>query len=208
MSVGNWSPSVQKDEATIAFVTSLNSFGISTEEELNKILPHVKLIPFAKHQHLYQAGDIASHVYFICKGLVRFYYTTEDGKEVNKSFGSEGKFVGALQSSHHPQPCRYHIQALEDTTTLSVPIKLLHQLYITSLPWATLGRVYMENLAVKKQQREAQFLLDNAEQRYLDFINENKALAERLPQYHIASYLGITDVALSRVRGKLKRNVK
>jgi hypothetical protein len=62
----------------------------------------------------------------------------------------------------------------------------------------------MEALAVKKTSREAGFLLDSAEQRYKSFLEQEPELVRRLPLYHIASFLGITDVALSRIRRRIK----
>ena len=62
----------------------------------------------------------------------------------------------------------------------------------------------MESLALRKTHREATFLLDPAEQRYRQLLREEPALCERLPLYHVASYLGITDVALSRIRRRIK----
>ena len=159
---------------------------------------------FAREAMLHRAGEIAKSVFFICSGLVRFYYITEDGKEHNKSFSRENQFAGAIQYTLQPEPVRFHIQALEPTRTLAIPLQDLNALYQQSLPWANLGRLYMETLAVRKSAREAGFLLDSAEQRYKNFLEEEPELAPRLPLYHIASFLGITDVALSRIRRRIK----
>ena len=90
---------------------------------------------------------------------------------------------------------------------LSIPVAGLNALYRESLAWANFGRMYMETIAVRKAKREAAFLLDSAERRYLDFLQESPELAERLPLYHIASFLGITDVALSRIRKRIKNRL-
>ncbi|MCB1760418.1 MAG: Crp/Fnr family transcriptional regulator, partial [Gammaproteobacteria bacterium] len=137
-------------------------------------------------------------------GLVRFYYITEDGKEYNKSFSQENQFAGAIQYTFQPEPGRFYIQALEPTRALAISLQGLNRLYQHSLPWANLGRLQMEALAVKKTAREAGFLLDSAEQRYRSFLEEEPGLARRLPLYQIASFLGITDVALSRIRRRIK----
>ena len=68
------------------------------------------------------------------------------------------------------------------------------------LRWERLGRLLTEQLYIKKEQREAEFLLDDAPTRYRNFQKQYPGLEDRLPQYHVASYLGITPVALSRIR--------
>ncbi len=183
---------------------TLQRYGINEPDDRAQIRQYCQLQQFTKQQMLHQSGEFADQVFFICSGLVRFFYLTEDGKEHNKSFAGENTFVGAVQYANRLEPCRFYIQALEPTQTLAISLSGLNTLYQTSLSWANFGRLYMESLAVKKITRESQLLLDSAEDRYLAFLNEQPQLAEKLPLYRIASYLGITDVALSRIRKRLK----
>jgi CRP-like cAMP-binding protein len=184
----------------------LASFGMTDQSERNKVRDFCAPRIFAKEEVLHRAGEIAESVFFICSGLVRFFYITEDGKEHNKSFSRENQFAGALQYSAQPQPVRFYIQALEPTHTLAISLQGLNTLFLQSLPWANLGRLYMETLAVRKADREAEFLLDSAEERYKAFLKHAPELAGRLPLYHIASFLGITDVALSRIRRRARQS--
>lgn len=147
-----------------------------------------------------EQGQRDTGLFLILKGLVRFVYATPDGKEYNKSFAAENEFVGCLLSMLSAQACRFSIQALEDCQCLLLSNEKRKQLYQTHTQWERVGRVLAEQLALKKEAREAEFLLDSAEIRYQRFISEHPDWAQRLPQYHIASYLGITDVALSRIR--------
>jgi CRP-like cAMP-binding protein len=151
-----------------------------------------------------KAGDVAEQVFFICRGLVRFYYLTVDGKEHNKSFATEGQFAGSILSSTRREPSRFFIQALEPVAALAISTDALEHLYVQSAVWANIGRKYMEGVAIRKERREGEFLLDSAEERYRRLLTEQPQLAERLPLYHLASYLGVTDVALSRIRRRLK----
>lgn len=182
----------------------LAGFGIKDKNSRAQVLPLCTPRIFNQGAMLHRAGDRAQSVYFICSGLVRFYYISEDGKEHNKSFSRERQFAGAIQATVAPEPSRFHVQALEPTRTLAISLSGLQQLYEQSLPWANLGRLYMETLAVRKTNREAGFLLDSAETRYREFLQVEPELCQRLPLYHIASYLGITDVALSRIRRRIK----
>ncbi len=186
------------------FRRTLAALGLHDDAEFEPVTQFCSVMRFAAGEHLHRAGDLAERVYFICSGLVRFYYLTEDGGEHNKSFSVQNQFAGALQRSHQPEPSRYYIEALEPTTVVGISLSGLDSLYTRSLVWANVGRLYMESVAVRKAQREGEFLLDSAEQRYRRFLEENASLADRLPLYHIASYLGITDVALSRIRRRMK----
>jgi len=80
----------------------------------------------------------------------------------------------------------------------------LQELYDRHPVWERIGRIKAERLAIQKEFREKEFLLDTAETRYRRFLKEFPDLTDRIPQYYIASYLGITDVALSRIRKKMK----
>lgn len=173
-------------------------------KEISSISTYCKPVSFHKDDYLLRSGQTADSIYFLCSGLARFFYITEDGKEHNKSFAIENQFAGALQTSFDPQPSRFNIQALEDIHALKISLKGLNGLYTKSLVWANIGRLYMESMAVRKAEREAGFLLDSAEQRYLDFLSAYGETASRIKLYHIASYLGITDVALSRIRRRQK----
>ncbi|WP_303909416.1 Crp/Fnr family transcriptional regulator [Thiohalomonas denitrificans] len=164
----------------------------------------LKPVHFAKTDYLLRAGESNANLYFVAHGLVRFVYTTEDGREYNKSFAAEGQFVGCMRSILARQPCRFSIQALEETETLALGDAQRTQLWQQYPEWERLGRLLAEQVALKTEAREAEFLLDSTETRYLNFLAAYPRLAKRIPQYHIASYLGITDVALSRIRTRIK----
>jgi CRP-like cAMP-binding protein len=159
---------------------------------------------FEKNDFLVRAGEVASNFYFIAKGLVRFFYSTEAGKEFNKHFAMENGYAGSFQSLVLHEPCGFFIQALERTETIVLPNQVLNEFYDRHPCWERIGRRNAENLAMIKEMREKEFLLDSLETRYRRFLKEYPGLADRIPQYHIASYLGVTDVALSRIRKKLK----
>ncbi len=149
---------------------------------------------------LVRAGEPMREFFFIISGLVRFYYSTEDGKEFNKAFALENHFVGSFGAEVGQEPCRFSIQALEQTEALVIPVQVIREGYDRHHCWERVGRKMAERVAISKELREGEFLLDSAETRYRRFLATYPGLAERINQYHIASYLGITDVALSRIR--------
>jgi CRP-like cAMP-binding protein len=160
---------------------------------------------FKKEEYLVRTGEIAHNFYFLVTGLVRFYYSTEGGKEFNKHFAMENGFAGSFQSLVLGEPCGFFLQTMERTGTIILPNSQLRELYRRHPCWERLGRRNAENLVLVKEAREKEFLLDSLEVRYRRFLKEFPGLADRIPQYHIASYLGVTDVALSRLRRKINQ---
>ncbi len=175
------------------------------ESEWEFIAPQLVERRFEKNAYLVCAGDVASNFYFIIEGLVRFFYSTEDGKEFNKHFAMQNGFAGSFHSLVLGEPCGYFIQALERTTTLVLPNSTLYELYERHPCWERFGRRNAERLVIIKEAREKELLLDPLETRYLRFLQEFPGLVDRIPQYHLASFLGVTDVALSRIRRKINR---
>ncbi len=173
------------------------------EDEWEYFVPRLRECRFEKNEYLVRAGDVAKNFHFIIEGLVRFFYSTEDGKEFNKSFAMENGYAGSFHSLVLQAPCGFFIQALERTDTLVLPNQLLRELYERHSCWERLGRRNAENLVLVKEAREKELLLDSLETRYRRFLREYPGLADRIPQYHIASYLGVTNVALSRIRRKI-----
>ena len=159
---------------------------------------------FRKGSTLINVDEPVENFFFIVRGLARYYYETPSGKQVTKSFALENDFIGSLVAMKLKVPSRFSVEALEATETIVLPLTLLEEAYARHHAWEKLGRHYAEQLAIKKIIREGEFLLDSAEKRYLRFLKEHPALIERVPQYHIASYLGITDVSLSRIKKNLK----
>jgi CRP-like cAMP-binding protein len=176
------------------------------EGEWEYLVPRLMECTFEKNDYLICAGDVAENFYFITEGLVRFFYSTEGGKEINKYFAMENDFAGSFHSLVLYAPCGFFIQALENTNTLVLPTQLLRELYDRHSCWERLGRGNAEHLLLIKEAREKELLLDSLETRYRRFLIEYPGLVNRIPQYHIASFLGVTNVALSRIRRKINQS--
>ena len=155
-------------------------------------------------EYFIRSGDTSQYLGFVNAGLLRFFYQSPRGSEFNKSFSQENGFVGAYSAFITKEKTRFSIQALEECYLLEARFSDIVALYDRHKCWEKLGRILAEQLYIKKEQREAEFLLDDAETRYLNFRNQYPGLEDRLPQYHVASYVGITPVALSRIRKKIK----
>jgi CRP-like cAMP-binding protein len=157
---------------------------------------------YHKDEYLLRAGDVADWIYFVSTGVLRQFYTTVEGKQFNKSFSVEDEPCGAFHSAVTRTPSRFSIQALEPTQVLQIRFEQMFSLFDVDRHWERFGRKAAEYQTLLNEAREAEFLLDDATVRYARFRQQHPHLENRIPQYHIASYLGITDVALSRIRKK------
>ena len=155
--------------------------------------------------HVVREGDPCPDVFFVADGLLRLYYTDRGGREWNKAFAPEGAFTGSIASGLLGVPAPYGVQALEPSSLLAVRWRDLEALYDRHPALERLGRRIAEQVAVKKELRERAFLEQTPTERYRAFVRERPDLAERLPLYHVASYVGVTEVSLSRIRGRLAR---
>ncbi|MCP4130618.1 MAG: hypothetical protein GY754_06515 [bacterium] len=114
----------------------------------------------------------------------------------------ENGIVGSVSSMIKHLPSRFYIQALEETETVLLTRSAVEELYDRHRCWDRFGRLYAEYALIYNETREGE-ILDSLEVRYLRFLETYRDILHRLPQYHIASYLGITDVALSRMRKRM-----
>jgi CRP-like cAMP-binding protein len=163
--------------------------------------------PAALHrgEHLLRAGETPRSLAFVHAGLLRLYYLDPEGRELTKSFCAEGEIVAAYSALLLGEPSRLFIEALEDCLLLVADYRGYQALAQGHPCWATVSQRRAEALFIKKEQREAALLLDDAATRYRQFLADHPGLERRLRQHHIASYLGITPVALSRIRARLRR---
>lgn len=150
---------------------------------------------FKKKGIVMRAGDSNTRHYFIEKGLLRLYIIDKNGKEFNILFAKESQWLGDLGT---PAPTSYFIDALEETSVFSTDengFARLTEDYIDMA--ANIRKSY-----VFLQKRFVSILSKTAEENYEELVNSYPELIQRLPQYHISSYLGVTPVFLSKILAK------
>lgn len=168
--------------------------------ELSPLLALFQPLTLRRGQYLLRTGQPVESVAFIHQGLFQLGYEDQRGRLLVKSFCAEGDLVSDLASFLTGQPARLSIEALEDSELLVAPLGPFRAVLDSSLAGARLAQRFVERLYVAKAEREAAFLLQSAEERYATFLARAPGLAERLRDYQVAAYLGITPVALSRIR--------
>lgn len=161
---------------------------------------------FSKGEYFVEEGIHTSLVAFILEGVMRTFYRTADGIEYNKTFFMEYSFATPLAAVLQKEKSHLNFQALTDCKVLLADFYKIENLYKEHRSVESLIRVVLEkDWVIKKEQRELRFVLNNAAERYIYFQQEYPGLETRIPQYHIASHLGITPIQLSRIRANLSK---
>ncbi|WP_437597541.1 Crp/Fnr family transcriptional regulator [Sorangium sp. So ce590] len=172
------------------------------EEEIRHFLGLTRLVRFERGEFMTRAGERPREFGLVRSGLIRKFYVTSRGRDVTRGFAAAGELVGAYAALLGRCASQLSVQALEDSSVLVADFEAFERMYDRHPSWNTLGRRVAEALFVEREQRAAELLTLSAEQRYEALLARNSALVERVPQYQIASYLGITPVSLSRIRAR------
>lgn len=149
-------------------------------------------------------NDIENHISFIESGVVRLYIPKEDPeKEITFGFSFKNQFISAYDSFLTQKPSKYQLQALTETTILSITYADLQEVYKKTQIGNLIGRLTAERLFLIKSKREQNLLNLSAEERYLKLFKERPELLQVIPLKYISSYIGITAQALSRIRKRI-----
>ena len=140
------------------------------------------------------------------RGALRLYYLDRDGAESNKNFFLDGALCWPITPTLRQQPVMFHVEPLEDSVVWALPLPADCSDPLPSAgwaPWAALEHRVLCALLDGKMQREQEFLQLSARQRYTRLLEQHPQWAERIALKHLASYLGVTDVSLSRLRSEM-----
>lgn len=174
---------------------------ISADEEI-VIKDLFKPLELRSGDYFLEEGQVCRHVGFIEQGLVR-YHMNDDGIQKTLYFNKEGEFTSNYQSFLPREPSNTSIQAIENTTLQVINHRDLHRLYSEVAEGEKLGRLAIEGVFLSSIQQLKSFYKDSPAARYQQFLRAYPDLAQRIPQYHIVSYVGIKPQSLSRIRKKL-----
>jgi CRP-like cAMP-binding protein len=183
-------------------VEYINTLVPLSPEVADELLGKSEKQDLPKHFLLHKEGEICQKIYFIEKGLVRWYYHNEDGKEITDSFAAENSFVTAFDSFFQRKPSRYFIELLEDSIVYSMNYADLEESFERIHEIQQVSRMILIEILEQSLDKNAALQFRNSYQRY-DFITEKHPdLLQRVSLGHIASYLGITQETLSRIRAR------
>ncbi|WP_441823560.1 Crp/Fnr family transcriptional regulator [Maribacter spongiicola] len=155
-----------------------------------------------KGEFFLKEGEVAKNFGFVKQGVVRAFYRNNEGIEYNKHFFTKNNMIGGYSSLVTQLPNTINQQALTDCDLLIGNYRKLTDLLDKHQDLERLLRKIAERYFVDKEKREVEIVLLEANKRYAIFQTEYPQLEQLIPQYHIASYLGITPTQLSRIRAK------
>ncbi|WP_452221277.1 Crp/Fnr family transcriptional regulator [Lacinutrix salivirga] len=159
---------------------------------------------FKKKDKLIKVGEVENYISFIQSGIARFLIPKEDNeKDITFGFCFENEFISAYDSFLTKTPSLYQIEALTNMTIWSISYTDLQEVYQKSFVGNVIGRLSTERLFLIKSKREQSLLNHNAEERYLKLFTERPNLIKEIPLKYIASYIGVTAQALSRIRKRI-----
>ena len=182
---------------------SLNEITEIPKAEFNKFKDIFHFHNLRKEEYWLLSGEKENRVGIIISGLIRMYYIGNNIEEYTKDFCKPGDFLAAYSSLLLNEPTELNIQAMVDSTILVAPYEQYQRLSNTHSCWFNLNAKITEKLFLKKEKREKDFLLLSAKDRYLQFLSDYHKMDLQIPQYQIASFLGISPVSLSRIKKTL-----
>ncbi len=186
---------------------SLLSFlnGISPLSEGTIALIEAAFVPdkLMKGEYFVREGAYASEIAFLEDGVVRAFYSNKDGREYNKTIFSAPAIIGSYVSLISREKNALPQQALTDCTIWRIKYDVIERSSKNSIELERLRRKVAERFFVGNEKKQLEMALLEAKERYLILKEEHPGLEDSIPQYHIASYLGITPTQLSRIRKKL-----
>lgn len=172
------------------------------DDQLNRLLACSQVKSIKKGAYFIREGQHPAHMAFVVKGLFRYFYLDSKGCELTKGFMPEGSFINAYSALIQNSTSHFSIEALEPSTVVVFLYKDWRSLLDAHPCWSKVLIHLLEKGYCVKERREREFLLLDAQARYRSFLQTYPNLDQRVKQHMVASYLGITPVALSRIRRK------
>jgi len=178
----------------------LLEFGQLNQQQIDLIKRKAQVLELKKDDYFSEAGKIPKQVAFIEKGILRVCYYNSNGDEITKYFIDENNFAVDINSFNQKIPSSEYVQAVTDCTLLVFSTESLNDLSATIIQWDGIIYKITEKALVEKVNKLSPMLAEDAKTRYLNFLEKFPNLANRIPLSYLASYLGITQSSLSRIR--------
>ncbi len=183
-------------------VEYINRYVSLTDEEAEQFSAAFREVKIRKRQFIVQPNFTAKHRHFVLQGAFRAYVVGDEGQDHTVAFAIEDWWITDYNSYILQKPATMFVVALEDSTILEITYEKEQQLKQDNHKFETFFRIRAERTAAFMQQRIISNLTQTAEKRFEGFVEKYPLIVRRVPQYALASYLGMTTEFLSRIRNK------
>ncbi|TDY05770.1 Crp/Fnr family transcriptional regulator [Meridianimaribacter flavus] len=181
----------------------INRYVRLTQNEINLLLENTTHRKYLKGQYIVQQGDICRFESFVIKGCLKTFYVDNEGQEHVVLFAIENWWTADLGSFLTQKPADYNVQCIENTEVIQFSFEKMEFLYQKIPKLERFFRIIIQKAFVASEKRIVRNFSLPAKERYLEFKNTYPQIEQRVPQYLIASYLGITKEFLSKIRGQI-----
>ncbi|AUC76562.1 Crp/Fnr family transcriptional regulator [Olleya sp. HaHaR_3_96] len=175
-----------------------------TENDMQKINAILNEVSVSKGQFLLKPGTAVKNEYFVVKGCLKAYYIDDRGNRHIIQFAVENWWIGDFEAFYNQAPAKLYIEAIEDAQLLSINYDSLQDLYKEAPIFERYFRILITKAFISQSKRILSTQEKNTQQRYLEFCHSYPLIEDRVPNYDIANYLGVTPENLSRVRRQIK----
>lgn len=183
-------------------INYISQFMPLSEAEAAEVAKSIKFKAFKKGTVLLKEGQVAKLCYFVLKGCIRQYYLV-DGEEKTTNFFTEGQPVTPYEGTFKKVPSKFYLSCVEDVI-VSVGTPEDEALFFEKFPHLEPARsMAIEEELGKSMDKFSSYILNGPEERYLNLLKNRPELLDRVPQYQLASYLGVTPESLSRIRKRI-----
>ncbi|MET1053781.1 MAG: Crp/Fnr family transcriptional regulator [Pedobacter sp.] len=186
------------------FIDYILQFGNLNKQQTDLIMSKAKMLELHKDEYFSEAGKIPRQVGFILEGVVRFCYYNNKGEEITHHFIDENNFVSDQQKFEAQVVASEYIQAVTDCKLLVFSKKDWDDIANIIVDWDKITGLILKNCLLKTIERRSPLVSEDATTRYLTFFEHFPTLVNRIPLSYIASYLGITQQSLSRIRKNIR----
>ena len=174
-----------------------------SDEEFEQFTSLIRIIHLKKNEFLFSEGEVDRYLAFVNKGCLRYYLVDNSADEHTIYFAMENWWIGDMQSFFSEKPTPYYMQALEPCELFAFSRKNFQRALDEITPYSNFFKSRVPKSYAAMQERFAHNQSETAEQRYLALLKKQPQIFQRVPQYLIASYLGIKPQSLSRIRKQL-----
>lgn len=186
-----------------SFIKTIQNIVSIPLEKIEEIISHFESISIAKDEYFIKAGYYSDKYIFLEQGSIRAYTIDIYGNEITTEFYLENQFVFEVASFFQRTISKESFQAMEDCEARAISFEKLQYLFHTIPEFRELGRMILVKGFIRFKQRTLSHINETAEQRYENLVNAQPQLFQKASLKHIASYLGITDTSLSRIRREI-----